>query len=154
VGVIVTFDYNAWVALYPEFASPGGSIPVTSQQAALYFSQAELIHANDGSGPVCDATQQLGLLNMVTAHIAALFSTPSGAAEASQLVGRISDATTGSVHVATENDYPPGTPQWWQQTKYGSMYWLATSQFRTFRYKPNPRSPVQNSFLFPGWNGF
>jgi hypothetical protein len=56
--------------------------------------------------------------------------------QASPLVGRIDNASEGSVAVATQNDYPPGTPQWFQQTKYGSDYWAASAPFRTMRYRP------------------
>ena len=36
----------------------------------------------------------------------------------------------------TENLYPPGSAQWWQQTKYGAAFWAATSQYRGMRYVP------------------
>lgn len=154
MGVVVTFSYDTWTATFPEFLSAGGTIPVTPTQAAQYFTQATMLHANDGSGPVNNSDQQLALLNMVTAHIAAIFAPPQGQAAASPIVGRIKDATQGSVSVSAENDYPPGSAQYWQQTKYGSMYWEATKQFRRMRYYPNPRSPVTNPWQFPGWGGF
>ena len=154
MGVIVTFDYDTWLATWPEFTSPGGTTPVNSTQAAAYFAQATMLHANDGSGPVSDAAQQLALLNMVTAHIAAISAPPAGQAAASPLVGRISDASQGSVSVSTQSDYPPGTAQYWQQTKYGAMYWEATKTFRRFRYHPNNRSPVGSPFSFPGFRSY
>ena len=157
MGVVVQFDYNtdpvtSWLATYPEFTSPGGAVPTTAAQANVYFNQATFLHANDGSGPVCIAAQQLVLLNAVTAHLAKLFQPAAGQAAASDTVGRISDATEGSVHVVLENDYPPGTAQYWQQTKYGSFYWEATKTFRRARYYPNDRQPT-NSWG-PGWSGY
>jgi hypothetical protein len=159
MGVIATFDYDtdpvrSWLAQYPEFTAPTGAIPVTEAQANVYFFQATQVHANDGSGPVCDVIQQQNLLNMATAHIAAIFAPPNGQAAASTLVGRISDASEGSVSVSAQNDYPPGSSQWWQQTKYGSMYYLATKQFRRMRYYPNPRSPVQRGWGNGGYGGW
>jgi hypothetical protein len=145
----VEFDYEKWAQVYPVFAYPGGAIPVSDAQAGVYFVQATMLHANDGSGPVCNPLQQSVLLNAVVAHLAAINSPPAGQVEASAIVGRISSASEGSVSVVTENTYPPGTAQYWQQTKYGSFYWEATKSFRRAQYKPNPRSGA-NPYL-PGW---
>lgn len=155
MGVQVAFNYAGWIASYPEFQSPGGSIPVTDVQAANYFAIATAIHRNDGKGVVCDATLQSTLLNMLTAHIAALFATPAGAAAASQLVGRISSAAEGSVNVQTE--LPTNMPMasaFYTQTKYGLMYWQATAAFRTMRYVPNARNPVNAGMFGVGWYGY
>jgi Protein of unknown function (DUF4054) len=64
--VIVQFDYARWIARYPEFAQ------VQQPTALEYFGEATLYLRNDGTGPVRDAETQLRLLNMLTAHIAAL----------------------------------------------------------------------------------
>lgn len=138
MGVVVNFDYNAWVTRYPEFASPGGSQPVASPLATLYFNEATMYQTNNGEGPVRDSNTQLTLLNMLTAHIASLNAPPGTGGIASPLVGRINSASEGSVSVGSENQYPPGTPQWFQQTKYGAAWWAATAQFRTMRYRPGP----------------
>lgn len=151
MGITVPFVYADWLAIYPEFTSPGGAIPVTQPQAENYFAQASLLHANDGSGPVCVAAQQTGLIYAVTAHLAALFAAPQGQSGPSTLVGRINSASEGSVSVGVQNDYPPGTAQYWQQTRYGAFYWEATKTFRTARYYPNNRSPVQPGI--GGWGG-
>jgi hypothetical protein len=132
MGVVVSFDYAAWQARYPEFSS------IDQGAATAYFNEAQLYHRNDGGGPVSNASIQSTLLNMLTAHIcklnALLADQPSP-----QIVGRISNAAEGSVSVQLENEYPPGTPQWFQQTKYGAAYWAATAQYRTMRYLPGPR---------------
>ena len=130
MGVIVSFNYTAWIASYPEFTA------VSEGTADGYFAIAETMHANDGSGPVGNMTLQSALLNMLTAHIAQLFYTPTGAVPA-QLVGRIASATEGSVTVSTELPSTlPAAAAWFSQTKYGLMYWQATAQFRTMRYAP------------------
>jgi hypothetical protein len=136
MGVIVVFDYNAWVTRYPEFAV-GGAQPVAESLATAYFNEATLYQANNGAGPVRDSTTQSMLLNMLTAHIASL-NAAINSAPAPNIVGRINSASEGSVSVGSENLYPPGTPQWYQQTKYGAAWWAATAQFRTMRYRPGP----------------
>lgn len=132
MGVIVNFDYNSWLVRYPEFGVSGAQF-VSPQLAQAYFDEATSYQANNGAGPVSDPGLQLRLLNMLTAHIAALNVTGS-----SPLVGRINTASEGSVSVGAENNYPPGTPQWYQQTKYGAAWWAATAQYRTMRYRPGP----------------
>jgi hypothetical protein len=132
MGAVATFDYDAWLALYPEFSN------VTEDQADLSFDLATLFLRNDGTGPVCAVSAQLSLLNMLTAHIAFIGYGDSKSGGATGLVGRISGATEGSVSVQTENQYPPGSAQWFQQTKYGAMFWQATAAFRTFRYRIGP----------------
>lgn len=77
------------------------------------------------------------LLNMATAHIAALNSPLNGQAS-SPLVGRITNASEGSVSVQTQFDVPPGSAQWWAQTKYGAAFYAATAQFRVMQYFPGP----------------
>jgi hypothetical protein len=57
----------------------------------------------------------------------------------SQPPGRISSASEGSVSAAFDMNVPPGSAQWWAQTKYGSDYWLAMAPYRTMQYRPGPR---------------
>lgn len=127
MGVVVTFNYAVWVARYPEFAT------VSQPLAQSYFDEASIYHANDGTGPVKTAAQQSTYLNMLTAHIAALNATVAGVAP-SPLVGRITNASEGSVSVAS--DYPVTINNaWFAQTKYGAAYWQATAGYRTMRYR-------------------
>jgi hypothetical protein len=87
------------------------------------------------------------LLNMLTAHIAMMnsgitaSSVPNGGS--SQLVGRISDATQGSVSVSADMGTAGpagGSAPWYQQTKYGAAYWQATAGYRLGgRYKRGPQ---------------
>jgi hypothetical protein len=144
MGVIVAFDYAAWVAMYPEFAA------VTEPQANNFFAMACQQHSNNGSGPVCDATTQLYLLNLVTAFMAARYS-PAVGGDPNGLVGRISSASEGSVSVSAENSYPPGSAQYWQQNRYGSDYWNATKAYRTMRYRANPRPVVNGIYPTGPW---
>lgn len=143
----VTFNYTNWLARYPEFTTT-----TTSDSAQLCFNEVELYCAN-----VLCLVWNVGtltiLLNMLTAHIAQLYFgsvLPTGPQLAGPIVGRISAATEGSVSVTAENDYPPGSPQWYQSTKYGASFWAATAPYRTARYAPgNPMRPA-----FPGFFGW
>jgi hypothetical protein len=142
----VTFDYSAWVARYPEFSA------VSSVSAGLYFNEATA-YCQNAIGPVPTVALLMTFLNMLTAHIAALNSpvTASGA-NPSTPPGRISNASEGSVSVAFQNDYPPGSAQWYQQTKYGSAYWQASLPYRLGRYVPpcyGPASLAQVPWQYP-----
>ena len=135
MGVVVQFSYPAWVARYPEFAQ------VQPATAALFAAEASLYHKNDGTGPVNDAGQQLALLNMATAHVAKLAAMASK--EGGGIVGRITDATEGSVSVSADYGTTIGQNQaWWIQTTYGSSYWLATAPYRTMKYHAPARRPL------------
>jgi hypothetical protein len=130
----VVFDYTAWSTRYPELANS-----VAQPLAQQYFNEAQLYCDNSACSVVRDDSpggQRAMLLNMVTAHIAAL-NAPMNNEASSPLVGRINSATEGSVSVQTQNDYPPGSVQWYQSTKYGAAYWAATAAYRTLRYIPS-----------------
>ena len=135
----VVFNYAAWAALYPEL-----SASVNSAQATGYFNQAQLYCDNsacsviDNSAPVYERTT---LLNLVTAHIAQLFAALNGNASPT-LVGRITSAAEGSVNVSVDMQYPPGSAQWFMQTKYGAMFWQGTVKYRSMRYAPGPQGRI------------
>jgi hypothetical protein len=125
----VSFVFNDWVEGFPAFRS------VTAGAAQASFNTATLYCANK-LGPVRDVASLTQLLYLLTAHITALNYNPDGSAKASNApVGRLSDATEGSVSASFQNEYPPGTAQWYQQTTYGAQYWAATAQFRTMQYR-------------------
>lgn len=136
----VTFDYDAWVVRYPEFAA----VPEALAQA--YFDEAGLYCANDTCNPPFGTGILPTLLNMLTAHIAWLNAprdpsgNPAGTGQpAPSIVGRISSATEGSVSVTAEFTASGGPSEaWYLQTKYGAAFWQATAQFRTMRYSARP----------------
>lgn len=143
MGAVAIFSYAKWIARYPEFAA------VSEGTAAGYFGEACIYHCNDGTGPVCDPNAQLALLNMMTAHIAARYAIRAGKL-ANPLVGRIASATEGSVTVSVEDDYEPGSDQWYQQTPYGSDYFAATTPYRTALYRAPPGRNFDGFFRYPG----
>lgn len=128
----VVFNYQTWVLRFPEFKG------VPEALAQEYFDEAGLFYANCGwTGALPQARM---LLNLLTAHIAAL-NAPLGGKPSSSVVGRVSSAHQGSVSVQTDaGDANASSPsQWWfMQTKYGAEFWQATIQFRSGRYVPPP----------------
>lgn len=137
-GAQVEFNYQTWILRYPEFADT-----VPQELAEIYFAEATLYHANDGSGPVVDGAQQLLLLGMLVAHIAQINAGSAGNA-ASPVAGVLTSASEGSVSVGIQPFSAPGSEMWFVTTKYGIQYWAATAQYRTMRYvaaKPRVFNP-------------
>lgn len=126
---VVTFDYAAWGALFPELAAV-----ISKPQAGLYFGMACQYVANTPASlvPLTDAYAnpvREPLLNLVTAHISALLGPTS-----SETVGRVGSATQGSVSVTLDMGQTSQNAAWWQQTKYGAMAWEMLKPYRSFRY--------------------
>ena len=145
VPAVVTFDYPTWTARYPEFAL------IPDAVASLYFNEATLYCSNEACAiipPIPRAT----ILNMLTAHIAALNQVVGGQ-PVNPLVGRISDATEGSVSVSVALEGVPGTAAWFTQTKYGIAAYQAMAPYRTARYVPSPGRFYQPPSYAAGWRG-
>jgi Protein of unknown function (DUF4054) len=142
MGAIVQPNYGQWLQQFPEF----GTL-VNSVQYANYFNMATLFVRNDGGGLVDLSWQQALFLSLVTAHIAKLFAAnPDGSQPAgTQLVGRISSATEGSVSVQTDVNTTENEG-WYAQTQYGWTFWRASAIYRTMRY-----APPQNQRVFNPW---
>jgi hypothetical protein len=128
---IVVFSYSQWQFRYPELAAfvPAG-------MAAAYFAEAGLYVDNSPCGIVTDLGRRALILNMLVAHLAAL-NAPLNGQPSSPLVGRISNASEGSVSVATALTVP-GSAEWFATTKYGLAAWQALAPYRTARYVPGP----------------
>lgn len=147
----VTFSYDVWVASFPEFS------PLTPAQGQAYFNQATLICGNSCSNPINADGNLAALLYILTAHFAWLNcakdanGNPSATGTPNPLVGRVADASQGTVSVSTEwnsGGSPSDLEAFLIQTKYGSQYWAATAQYRTARYLANPTRVVNG--LYPG----
>lgn len=136
MGVIVNFNYTNWIKLFPMFAQN-----VSPEQAVdVILPLAEQYCRNDGGGPVNSEQSQTNLLNLMVAHIAQLLFGVNGSPPTG-LVGRISNASQGSVSVATE--FPSNNPSaaWYNQTQFGAAFYQAMAPYRTMRYLPgNQRS--------------
>lgn len=139
----IAFDYAAWVARYPEFAA------VSQPTAQAYFNEAGLYCDNSECNPAFPPGILPTLLNMLTAHIAAINSGANGQGPV-PFVGPITDATEGSVSVSADlGDVNAGSPSqpWYMSTKYGAAYWAATAQFRTA--VPTLRPTIVGGPVFP-----
>lgn len=128
MGVVV-FDLTVFRTRYAEFST------VPDPVLNAYFSEATMYLNNTDNSRVSDVGQRGVLLNMLTAHIAALNSGVNGNAP-SGLVGRISSASQGSVSVSADMGPTTNSEAWYQQTKYGAAYWQATAPYRTAIYVP------------------
>lgn len=131
----VTFDPTAFKLRYPEFAALGNPL------LAAYFAEATLYLNNGDDSKVSDLTVRAILLNMLVAHLSMLNAGANGAAP-SDLVGRVSQASEGSVSVTADMGATPGSAAWYMQTKYGAAFWQASLPFRTFAYVPGASRPA------------
>ena len=137
----VTFNYANWIAWYPDFEN------VSEAYATSCFWRAGMLCQNNIENPVVirsggDTAQLAYFLNLLTAHICWLnapqvngLPNTSGGTTPSPLVGRISQATEGSVTVAAEMPDQPQGAAWYQQTKWGAEYWSASAGYRQAIYK-------------------
>lgn len=141
-GPVVTFVYADWAAAFPPFQNIGAPL------AQQFFNQATFICANDACNELNSVTGMLQqALWLLTAHIAWLQAPrdangqPSSSGTVSPIVGRVSQASEGSVSVSTDmGDANAGSPSqaWFMQTQWGSTYWTMTMGIRTARYVPAP----------------
>lgn len=139
---IVVFDPDAFIARYPEFSTLSPTL------LNAYFAEATIYLDNTDCSRVGDVAQRSVLLNMLTAHVAALNSGVNGQA-ASPLVGRVNSASEGSVSVSTDMGPTSENSAWFMQTKYGAAYWQATAQYRTAVYIPGASPSGYPNFYFP-----
>lgn len=141
---IVVFSETDFRAAYPEFNSvPGATL-------TAYFARATLYLNNTTCSIVQDMTVRAQLLYMLTAHITALLSGVNGAAPTGA-VGRVSQATQGSVSATLDMGPTTNNQAWYLQTQYGAMYWQATVNFRNFRYVPGYSRPAPRVAVIQGF---
>lgn len=134
MGVVV-FDPAAFIVNFPQFAT-------VAEAALTYnFQRACQILDNTDCSPVCDLTERALLLDLLVAHITALNQGVNGVAP-SGLVGRVSDATQGTIHVGTDYGPTSAAAAWYLQTQWGAEYWNDTAKYRTMRYVPGRSYPA------------
>ena len=141
----VTFNYTTWVARYPEFAG------VTEPVAELYFAEAQLYLDNSPCSRIQDANARLLMLNMITAHIAWLGRIGPDGQPINPLVGRIADASEGSVSVSAELQDLGKSAAFWTQSQYGLAFWQASNRYRRGVYVAPPPYRFGPNY-FPGTN--
>lgn len=136
------FIFSSWAAQFPEFAS------LDPQLAQSYFNTAGTLFRNDGTSPVPTDEAQTQIMYVLTAHLAKLYGPKSGGGQAGGLVGRINNASEGSVSVATEMDVgasASASMAFYMQTVYGAQFWQMTAAYRTMHY----RSVASRPYLGP-----
>lgn len=137
---VVSFVYSEWVAAYPEFAG------MTAPQGQAAFNDATLLLSNSCRSPIRDANKRQQYLYVLTCHACFLrFGSNDGAGKitpAPGIVGRIAQASEGSVSVSAQYDASnvPQGQAYYIQTPWGAFYWQATAKFRQFRYAAPPAS--------------
>jgi hypothetical protein len=139
---VVIFDPAGFIARFPEFTT------VSASTLTAYFNEATLVLDNTDASTVQQIEQRTPLLWLLTAHLAALYSGVNGQA-AAQLVGRINNASEGSVSVATDYGTQPATAAFYLQTKYGAQYWQMTASIRAMQYVPG--FPQAHPYPLPGF---
>lgn len=151
---VVVFNWADWLLNYPELGW------VTQQMGQRFFNRITVggLVDNTPTSPIQDLFQRIILLNMAVAHVAFLYGGLDG--QPRETVGRISNATEGSVSVSLEYVMPKGPVEaWWNQTPYGAEYYASTLRFRTAFYVPPPvPAGVNFGIGYPfrrigGWRG-
>ena len=126
---IVTFDPTAFRTAFPAFASISDAILNGN------FTYATLLLNNSCCSVVKDAPTRAQLLNLIVAHITSLLN-GANAQPPQGVVGRIANASEGSVSVGTEMLTLSESAAYWNQTPWGAMYWRMTAQYRAATYIP------------------
>ena len=132
---IVSFDPVAFVAQYPEFAT------TTNPRMVSMFNLAQYTFLdNSDNSPVMDINFRTQLFFMAVGHLLLLFGLaptvrPDGTIDNTP-PGRITNATEGTITTGFQLEVTNmnGSAPWWNQTKYGAMYWMSTARFRSFKY--------------------
>lgn len=132
---IVVFDAARFVQRYPVFGPYNTANPDGLQ---MFFDDAGLYLNNTDCSPITDLAQRGRLLWMITAHLARLGGVlaPGGAGSTGGQVGRLADATEGTVKASFDMGSATGAAAFWNQTQFGAQYWMATKRYRSFRYIP------------------
>jgi hypothetical protein len=147
----VTFDPAQWTTQFPEF------LPIQGLGQTYFNLATATFAANDVTNPAFNDGNLPTLLNLATSHVAWLLcpkdgngnpTNAVGASSAPNIVGRISNATQGSVSVQTEwgGGDPTALEKYLIQTKYGAAYWAGTSQYRTAQYAARPTIVIGGRF--------
>ena len=126
---IVVFVPADFKAAYPEFAA------ISDARCTVMFTMAaQAILDNTDNSPVMALDYRTQLFYLLVAHLLTLFAVAADGSE--RPVGRVDTATEGSVSVGFAYELPPGSAMaaWFNQTKYGALYWMMTAQFRSMKY--------------------
>ncbi len=131
---VVNFDVATFRELYPEFSTASDTL------LSGLFKQASTLYLNNTDfSPVEDITEREQLLFLLVAHLCYLRGHGSGGngkTGSRELVGKITNASEGSVSVAVDSGGSNDESWWYLQSSYGAAFWQATAPYRTMRYYP------------------
>ena len=134
---VVVFDPAEFRLLYP-------SITATDEQLGMYFSMAETFLDNTECSVVKDLDARKTMLYLLVAHIALL---SQQAENGNPVVGRISNATEGTVSVGLDYGTMGNNERWYLQTPRGAMYWQMSKKYRSMVYRLGiAPMPVQRTY--------
>jgi hypothetical protein len=124
----MAFDASAWLLRFPEFTGrvTTGQITAVAEEAPLVFPIARLR----------SAARQAAALDLAVAHLLQMRISPSGTGLANMsVVGRVTDATQGSVHVGFDaGNANTLTRSFYMSTRYGQLLWLMVAWLVRMRY--------------------
>lgn len=134
---VVVFDPSEFRLLYP-------SISATDEQLEMYFAMAETFLDNTECSIVKDLDARKTMLYLLVAHIALL---SQQAESGNPVVGRISNATEGTVSVGLDYGTMGNNERWYLQTPWGAMYWQMSKKYRSMVYRLGiAPMPVQRTY--------
>jgi hypothetical protein len=140
----VLLNYQKFAALFPTLAVPS----ITEDMCQAWWMVAGTNYFNNTSGSPCaDPAKRENILMWVTAHLLTLF-VPINGEQPSTLVGRISNASEGSVSVGVDMGNQPQSAAWWNQTPFGAAAYNMMRKYALTRYFPGPR-PVFDPVPLP-----
>src|SRR5690554_2655211 len=134
---VVVFDPAEFRLLYP-------SITATDEQLMMYFAMAETFLDNTECSVVKDLDARKTMLYLLVAHIALL---SQQAESGNPVVGRIANATEGTVSIGLDYGTMGNNERWYLQTPWGAMYWQLTKKCRSMVYRLGiAPMPVQRTY--------
>lgn len=105
---------------------------------------AETFLDNTECSIVKDLDARKTMLYLLVAHIALL---SQQAENGNPVVGRISNATEGTVSVGLDYGTMGNNERWYLQTPWGAMYWQLTKKYRSMVYRLGiAPMPVQRTY--------
>jgi hypothetical protein len=144
---VVAFDPVAFAAQYAEFSG------LAAGETTASFNLATLYCNNTDASVITDIPTRTTLLWLLTAHITKIqYGTNDGtnpAVAPTGIVGRLSEAKEGTVEARADMGPLSASAAWYNQTRYGAMYWAATVRFRSATYIPLQRPLMNNPGATP-----
>jgi hypothetical protein len=143
----VTFDPVAFANAYPEFAT----VPQSRTSMMFTIAEQSMLDNTDNS-PVMDLNYRTQLFFLLVAHMLLIYGAAVPTGPDNTPPGRISSATQGTVSTAFELKLPEGSSMaaWYNQTKYGATYWMATARFRSAIYIASGVSGIGGAQAYGG----